>query len=347
MDLLTQIALGTVVGQFGFQKHLGRRAIGYGAVAGLIPDLDIIVKVSSNPYAEILYHRGLTHSLFFAVLIGTLLGWILWKAYRKQDSLLSWIGLMIAGLITHPLLDLFTIYGTQLLYPFSDHRFALSSVAVIDPAYTLPLLISIFVGFFFKTRLTLSQIWSSATLFITTCYLFLGWMINDQITQKVTDTIHDKVYREIDAPITSINVYTTMLQLPLRRVVIHTEKAMYVGFISWLHMDKTIEWHRLEKAPTNLIHDFIKTQDFKIFEWFTGGQYVVTAEKTSSDHYDLMVRDSRYGFMNDETTFGLWGLKATVDASGKIVSSIEKAGLNRKKLLQRLKDIPALFQIAF
>lgn len=347
MDLVTQIALGATVGQFGFQKILGRRAIAYGALAGLIPDLDVVVKLSSNPYAEILHHRGLTHSLFFGLIVGIGLGWILWKAYHKKDPLSSWIGLMIWGLVTHPLLDLFTIYGTQLLYPLSDHRFALSSVAIIDPVYTIPLLISIVVGLVYKNRITLSTVWSGLTLFLTTCYLFLGLLVNDQVAHKVTHAIHNKVYREIEGPVTSINVYTTMLQLPLRRVVVQTEKNMYVGFTSWFHQDKKISWQSMEKAPVHLTKDFINTPDFKIFSWFTNHQYVISAQKLPSGDVNLMVRDSRYGFMDDETTFGLWGLKTTVNNDGKVIGPTQKAGLNRKKLLERLTDIPELFRRSF
>jgi inner membrane protein len=76
MDSLTHAAMGAVIGQAGFSHKLGRRALGWGALVATLPDLDVIVKISSNPFAEVLYHRGVTHSLWFAPLVGPLLGYI-------------------------------------------------------------------------------------------------------------------------------------------------------------------------------------------------------------------------------------------------------------------------------
>ena len=45
-------------------------------------------------------------------------------------------------LLTHPLLDAFTTYGTRLFWPLGD-PVAISSIFIIDPLYTLPLLIAV------------------------------------------------------------------------------------------------------------------------------------------------------------------------------------------------------------
>ncbi|MBX9977812.1 MAG: metal-dependent hydrolase [Alphaproteobacteria bacterium] len=336
MDLVTQIALGAVVGQFGFQRTLGRKAIGYGALAGLIPDLDIVVKLSSNPYAEMLYHRGLTHSLFFAVIAGIFLGYGLWRGHARTHPLRIWVYLMIAGLMTHPLLDLFTVYGTQLLSPFSDHRFALSAIPVIDPVYTVPLLISGAVGILWKERITLSHVYSGLTLFFTTAYLFIGLAINDIVTAHTLDNFNaHNIYPY------KLNVYTTMLQLPLRRVVAHFKDEVRVSFRSAHNLDDPFwsfpfGWQSMKKAPEHLFTEFKQTEDYRIFKWFTSGDFFVSAEKRADGTYDIMARDLRYGF-DDETLFGLWGLKTVVNENGHIVEPIRKAGLNRLKLMDRLK----------
>src|SRR5690606_4631354 len=44
------------------------------------------------------------------------------------------------GYATHGLLDACTTYGTLLLWPFSDQRFAWNTISIIDPLFTLPIL---------------------------------------------------------------------------------------------------------------------------------------------------------------------------------------------------------------
>ena len=45
------------------------------------------------------------------------------------------------GFATHGLLDACTTYGTQLLWPFSDARIAWNVISIIDPLFTVPILL--------------------------------------------------------------------------------------------------------------------------------------------------------------------------------------------------------------
>src|SRR5919106_876172 len=144
MDPVTQGVLGAAFGQAAFAHRLGRRAVGWGALGGLAPDLDLLVIPALGPLAEFRYHRGLTHALWFGPVVGSLLGWAVWRWHARRgreggEGPGPWIGLFVLALFTHPLLDLFTTYGTQLLWPFSRHRFAIDAVAILDPLYTVPL----------------------------------------------------------------------------------------------------------------------------------------------------------------------------------------------------------------
>jgi inner membrane protein len=104
MDLITQGLLGAVVGQAGFQKKLGRKAISIGAAIGLLPDFDIFARLLPDICSEMLYHRGFTHSLFFAPLVAPIAGWISAKR-NNYEQLSTWISLWFWCLITHPSLD--------------------------------------------------------------------------------------------------------------------------------------------------------------------------------------------------------------------------------------------------
>ncbi len=140
MDSLSQIALGSAVGV----AVMGRRtavwkAAAWGAVAGTLPDLDVLID-HGDPILNMVLHRAETHaplwltlfSLPFALLVARLSGeWAQWRRW--------WLAMWLA-LVTHPLLDAMTVYGTQLALPFSDHPFGVGSIFIIDPLYTLPLL---------------------------------------------------------------------------------------------------------------------------------------------------------------------------------------------------------------
>ena len=161
MDNLTHVVLGAAIGQLVAPRRLGGYALALGALGNTLPDLDGVASVRAGPFAEWQSHRGITHSLFFGPVVGPILGWGLWHAYRRwrpasvcagDGALGPMIAVMTLALMAHPLLDLFTIYGTQLLAPFSEARFAIPAVAIIDPICTVPLLIAVVIGMAARMR---------------------------------------------------------------------------------------------------------------------------------------------------------------------------------------------------
>ena len=141
MDSLSQLALGAAIGV----ATLGRRtsvwkAAMWGAVAGTLPDLDVLID-HGDPIRNMVQHRAETHAPFWLSLFSLPLAagiarlhgeWAQWRRW--------WLAIWLA-LVTHPLLDAMTVYGTQLGLPFTDRPFAVGSVFIIDPLYTLPLLV--------------------------------------------------------------------------------------------------------------------------------------------------------------------------------------------------------------
>ena len=112
----------------------------YGAIAGTIPDLDIFASYFTDTVSALEIHRGFTHSIFFSVVFAPIFGWLISKIERRSiASWKDWSLLMFWGLFTHPVLDSFTTWGTQLFWPF-EIRLAFKNIFVIDPLYTLPFL---------------------------------------------------------------------------------------------------------------------------------------------------------------------------------------------------------------
>jgi inner membrane protein len=292
MDLVTQGILGAAVGQVGFQQKLGRKAIVIGAVAGLLPDLDILVRFLPDICAEMLYHRGFTHSLFFAPLFAPIAGWV--SANRNNYAQLNeWISLWFWCLITHPLLDLFTDYGTQLLLPFSNYRFSLKAIPIIDPVYSLPLLVSVIIGYRCRVRIKLAQVIAKSALFLTTCYLFMGLLVHDQTLSFLNKTEPQAMRKES---------FSTMFSIFYRRLVIEEHNQYRVAYLHFFDLGKKpIVWHTLPKVQ---ISDQMQSlREVRIFTWFADSWII--AENSADATY---IKDLRFG-MDELSLKGIWGLK--------------------------------------
>ncbi|MDT0690034.1 metal-dependent hydrolase [Salegentibacter sp. F188] len=141
MDSITQIVLGASVGEVVLGKKVGNKAMLYGAIAGTIPDLDTFVGYFTDTITAIEIHRGFSHSIVFSILFAPVFGWLISKIEKNSEAnWKDWSKLMFWGLVTHPLLDAHTTWGTQLLWPL-DLRLAYKNIFVIDPLYTLPFLV--------------------------------------------------------------------------------------------------------------------------------------------------------------------------------------------------------------
>lgn len=173
MDSLSQIALGAAVGVavMGRRTAVWKAAL-WGAVAGTLPDLDVLID-HGDPIRNMVLHRAETHAPFwltlfslpFAAAVARLHGeWTVWKRW--------WLAIWLA-LVTHPLLDAMTVYGTQLALPFSNHPYGVGSVFIIDLLYTVPLLVG--VGWALRTRGAGRGLAANlAGLVISTAYLAWG-----------------------------------------------------------------------------------------------------------------------------------------------------------------------------
>lgn len=138
MDSLTQIALGAAVGVAVMGRHTPvARAAAWGAVAGTLPDLDVLLD-HGDPILNMVLHRAESHALFWQALVSLPLGVLVARLHGQMALWRRWWLALALALLTHPLLDALTIYGTRLLLPFSDEPLGLGSVFIIDPLVTLP-----------------------------------------------------------------------------------------------------------------------------------------------------------------------------------------------------------------
>lgn len=141
MDPVSQAAVGAVVAQAFARRGRAASAGLLGALAGLAPDLDVLIRSSRDPLLFLEVHRQFTHSLAFAPLGALVCSLALYPLVRRRLSRSEAYLYCLLGFATHGLLDACTSYGTQLLWPFSDLRVAWNQIAVVDPLFTLPLLV--------------------------------------------------------------------------------------------------------------------------------------------------------------------------------------------------------------
>ena len=154
MDSLSQIVLGASVQGAILGKYQGRKAYLYGAMLGTLPDLDVIIRYG-DPISNMTYHRGFSHSLFVLTAVDLSGAWLISRYHRWRNLPLPYSARRLAlamtlALTTHPILDSFTVYGTQLLWPLQESLSltpaSIASMFIIDPLYTLPLLIAMTIG---------------------------------------------------------------------------------------------------------------------------------------------------------------------------------------------------------
>lgn len=143
MDSLTQIVLGGALAAAVAPAGHRRAALLAGAALGTLPDLDVlpVAWLTDNPVERMTWHRGASHSLLVLPLVAAAIwAWCRTRGGRVAQSPVRWFWALQLALVTHPLLDAFTVYGTQLLWPFRPAPAMWSSVFIIDPLYTIWLL---------------------------------------------------------------------------------------------------------------------------------------------------------------------------------------------------------------
>ncbi len=286
MDSLTQIVLGASVGEATLGKKIGNKAILYGAIAGTIPDLDFVYgKFFLDTVAQIDFHRGITHSILFAVGFSPLLGWAVSKIHKKDEATwLEWTNLFFWGFFTHSLLDSFTTWGTKLFYPFSDYPVAFKSIFVIDPIYTLPFLVCVIWLMFLPKNSPKRKKLNNFGLIFSTSYLLLT-LVNKQVANGVFEASLEK--QEI--PILRYSSRPTPLNNILWTVNAETENSFLLGYYSFFDENKNVSFHEIPKNH-KLLQEFVNYPKVKTLVKITDDYY--TLEKTENG---ILLNDLRFG----------------------------------------------------
>ncbi|QIB67266.1 metal-dependent hydrolase [Kineobactrum salinum] len=304
MDPLTQGVVGAMLPQASAGRRQVVAAGILGGLAGMAPDLDVLIRSSSDPLLFLEYHRQFTHSLLFIPVGSLLCALLLYLPIGRRCGLSlqrTWLYCAL-GYATHGVLDTCTTYGTLLLWPFSDQRFAWNTISIIDPLFTLPLLALVVAAARSRRPLLarLALVWALA-------YLSLGlWQRN--VAQELGQALaaqrgHQPLKLEAKPSFANILVW---------KVVYENDGVFYVDAVrSWpepvIYPGSSIA--RLDPGRDLPWLDPASQQAFDIqrFSWFSNG-YVA-----QDPQHPERIMDVRYSMLPNEID-PLWSIELQPDA---------------------------------
>ena len=291
MDSVTQVVLGAAVGEAVLGHKIGRRAAFWGAICGTLPDLDVFVSFA-DPVKDFTYHRGVSHSFFFLALATPIIVWLLQGLDRKLTVEKAKLFLLVLlAFYTHILLDSFTVYGTQVLLPFSNYPVALGSIFIIDPLYTLPLLVGLGGALLGRKSSTHISRWNLAGLGLSSVYLL--WTVIAQIF--VADVTRVSLVQQ-NIEYENLLITPTPFNSLLWRVVAKQDGGYYEGYYSLLDTEGELST-TLYESQENLLDDLGEEWAVQRLRWFSRGFYKVDEFKQQVTIEDLrMGAEPRYAF---------------------------------------------------
>lgn len=289
MDSLSQIVLGAACVGVAAPK-LGRRALIYGAALGTLPDLDVFLLGGLDPVRQFTEHRSFSHSLFVLTAIAPLLGLLLHRLDRGLHAVTRgrWIFAVWLALFTHPLLDAFTVYGTQLWWPLTPPPTMWASMFIIDPLYTLPFAVLLVLAWRRARDAVAMQRALAIGLMLSTAYL--GWSLAaKQLAVSKAEQALATAGRDDAQLLVSPAPFTTLMW----RAIAVDERGDGEAWVSLRPGAPAPRWTWSAQSP-ELRAQAAQTASGQRLAWFTHGFF-----RAYREHDQLHVADLRMGAEND------------------------------------------------
>lgn len=328
MDSFTQIVLGAAVGEVVLGKKVGNKAMLYGAIAGTIPDLDVVTRYFLDTVTATELHRGFSHSIFFSVVFAPIFGGLVWKIHEKDVATWkNWSWLMFWGLFTHPVLDAFTTWGTQLFWPFKT-RLAFQSIFVIDFLYTLPFAIFLVLALFQNRTAVKRRTYVNLGLLVSSSYLVLTLILKGFAFKKFEQALDAQgvSYIEMDTRPAPFNTI-------LWTANIETNNAYLIGNYSFFD-SRPISFIEYPKNH-DLLGNLASNDQIKRLIQITEGWYTIALNDGQ-----LYLNDLRFGLISldeNETKF-TFSYRLVPDGDDVLVEETPKFKRDVKRLMTSLWD---------
>ncbi|MBX2836561.1 MAG: metal-dependent hydrolase [Gammaproteobacteria bacterium] len=335
MDSISQFVLGAAIGELTLGRRIGRKAIVVGGLVGTLPDLDVLFHYA-DAVASYTYHRSWSHSLVVLGLVSPFLAWFFhlsfphrWVSQHESSEsglqplrYANWFWCMFLVLTTHPVLDGFTVYGTQLFWPFPVPPIALGSVFIIDPLYTLPLIIGLVVGYRNRHIVHRAML---AGLLVSSTYLVFTFVIQQHVRSIGVQSLQDQ-------RLGSHNVLVAPTPFSLLwRVVSMDGEHYHEGFYSLLDQQKQVRFASYA-SNRQMIDEHYSHWPISRLDWFTNG--MISAQREDNE---LIINDLRMGI---EASFvfrflvGQWNQSEFIGLES-VQLPLELDEVRMRKLVQR------------
>ena len=295
MDPISQGTVGAAFAQSTANKKNILRIGIIGFLAGLAPDLDVLIRSTDDPILFLEYHRQFSHSLFFipfGSLIVALLIFLLVKGSMgfKTVYLASFL-----GYATHGLLDACTSYGTQLFWPFSNERVTWNNISIVDPIFTIPVIILVAIAITKKRR-----IFSFFAIGWIAFYLSLGFVQYERALSAAMQLADSRGHNA-----QRLTLKPSFGNLILWKSIYQHEETFYVDAIrtaqslSWC-LGESISIFDYQYHLPDLDKDSQQAKDIERFRWFSQDYLGYDEEKK-------LVTDIRYSMIPNQIA-PMWGL---------------------------------------
>jgi len=325
LDSLTQIILGASVGEAVLGKKVGNKAILWGAIAGTIPDLDVLLRYFTDEISSTQMHRGFSHSIVFAVLIAPLLGWIAKKIHfkLKDVSFKDWTKLFFWTTVTHPLLDAHTTWGTQFFWPF-NYRLAYQNIFVVDPLYTLPFLMFLIIVMTLKKDNPKRSKFNTIGLSVSSTYLLLTLIFKWISFQEFKEGLENQEieYVEIDTKPSPLNSI-------LWSSLIETDKGYRTAYYS-LFDKQEITYSKEFLKNHHLLEPYLEQKVIKQLIDISAGWYRIEEKNGKLLFWDL--RFGQMGMDVNNASF-LWYYELNIEENGNVSAIKRQPEIKNFKLI--------------
>ncbi|QFT12865.1 metal-dependent hydrolase [Vibrio sp. THAF190c] len=330
MDPLTQGMLGAALTlAVSKRKHMRAAAV-LGGLSGMAPDLDVLIRSSQDPLLFLEYHRQFTHSLLFIPFGSLLCALVFYFIFAKRCDLSfqrTWFYCAL-GYGTHGMLDACTSYGTQLLWPISDERFAWNIISVIDPLFTLPLL-----------ALVALAIWTHKLKFAHCAMSWLAiYLVFGLVQKERAEAVGWQLAEERKHVPKVLDVKPTLANLLVWKVVYEADDkyhvdAVRVGIgVDIFHGESTAKLDLARDFPW-LTHDSQQFKDVTRFSRFSNG--FLAQDPSNAER----IIDVRYSMIPNEFS-ALWSIElsslASSDAHVAYVVDRDNSPMARQKFVDML-----------
>ena len=295
MDPLSQGTVGAAFAQSTANKNNILRIGVIGFLAGLAPDLDVLIRSSNDPILFLEYHRQFTHSLFFIPFGSLIVALLIFPLVKRSMGFKTVYLASLLGYATHGLLDACTSYGTQLFWPFSNERVTWNNISIIDPLFTIPILI--FVGTAIKTR---KRLFSFFAIGWAAFYLSLGFVQYERTLSTAIELAHSRGHNA-----ERLTLKPSFGNLILWKSIYQHEEKFYVDAIRTVRSStwcsgENIRMFDYQQHLPDLDEDSQQKKDIERFRWFSQDYLGFDEEKN-------LVTDVRYSMIPNQIT-PMWGL---------------------------------------